>query len=129
MKFGQKQPKMAFLRFLVNIDPVTWDHKFRSKYRKNIPSSFFESLGSILSVLYIFIIFAFLFVTKTVFQPIWPSPESGGGLSETKNIPSVQPLKCVLVGLHVWSCRRSFRYHMITQHSGFKLLMSAVCLR
>ena len=71
MKFGQKQPKMAFLRFLVKIDPATWDHKFRSKHRKNIPSSVFESLGSILSVFNIFIIFSCLFVTKTVFQPLY----------------------------------------------------------
>ena len=71
MKFGQKQPKMAFLRFWVKIDAATWDYKFRSKHRKNIPSSFFESLGSILSVFNIFIIFSCLFVTKTVFQPLY----------------------------------------------------------
>ena len=71
VKFGQKQRKLSFLRFLVKIDPTTWKHKFRTKHRKNIPRPWFESLGSILSIFNIFIIFSCLFVTKTVFQPLY----------------------------------------------------------
>ena len=77
MKFGRKQQKMAFLRFLLKIDAATLDHKFRSKHRKNTLSSFFESLRSILFIFNFFIIFSSLFVTKTVFLSLYAKSSYG----------------------------------------------------